>query len=449
MSSQYINPGVLDPTNPEAVQIMRRQKMAEQLLAQGQEPLNGQMVSGHYVAPSWTQYLAKGLNAYLGAKGIKDATDEQQALAEKLRAQNQEEISKFTGLLQGKPAITLPEGEQGPVLPAQAPDMNAAMQFAAKSQNPMLQQFGLQSSLTNAQTQMQQQQAEKMRLKVAQMWQAAGGDPQKALAMGMPADMVKQFAESKNFGKEKGIRVGDSLLGEYSGSTIGTAPNPNKPFNADGTPNHAFQEYELKKAEKSGTKVSNQVSVAGPENKYNQQIGEGLAKDSLATIDIAKAAPEVVNNARSIKAALDAGAMTGTGAETRLAVQKAAETMGLVEPGKAATTQQLMSGLSKLTLSGVKTSGLGAGNGFTDKDREFLNAAISGSIADTPANLRRVADLSERIAIANHAKGAKLLERWNSNKSLSPVAQDVQLDPLPQAQSSTGKQRPPLSSFER
>ena len=232
MANQYINPGVIDPTNPEAVQIMRRQKMAEQLMAQGQEPLNGQMVSGHYVAPSWTQQLAKGLNMYMGAKGMKDASDEQKALAEKLRVQNQEEIGKFTGMLQGgRPAFNLPEGQQGPTQPAETPNLAGAMQFAAQSQNPQLQQFGLQGSMAQAQSQMQAQQQEAARAKAAAMWQASGGDPVKAIAMGMPADMVKQFAEAPLLGKTKGVEINGRLVDPMTGQPIGDAvPKQANPY---------------------------------------------------------------------------------------------------------------------------------------------------------------------------------------------------------------------------
>lgn len=51
---------------PEIQDISRQRKFAEQLRAQGAEDLKGQMVSGHYVAPSWTQQLAKVLQSGLG-----------------------------------------------------------------------------------------------------------------------------------------------------------------------------------------------------------------------------------------------------------------------------------------------------------------------------------------------------------------------------------------------
>jgi len=64
------------PADDTAMQmeLKRRLKMAEAL--QQQELPQGQMVSGHYVAPSWTQYLASGINAYQGNKKEKEALNQ-------------------------------------------------------------------------------------------------------------------------------------------------------------------------------------------------------------------------------------------------------------------------------------------------------------------------------------------------------------------------------------
>jgi len=53
------------------LELQRRLKMAQQL----QEAKNpeGQMVSGHYVAPSWTQYAANAMNKYFGRKAEEEA----------------------------------------------------------------------------------------------------------------------------------------------------------------------------------------------------------------------------------------------------------------------------------------------------------------------------------------------------------------------------------------
>lgn len=261
--------------------------------------------------------------------------------------------------------------------------------------------------------------------------------------LGRPLEALQHQAAIQKDDAPVKLGQGDQL---FSGRASGYKPLASVPAKPEATP-AALQEYlfavnqgekrsytEWSKDQKRSGANNTTVSIAGPENAYNKDIGTGLAKDSLDLVNAAKAAPEVVNNARMIKAALDRGAITGTGADTRLAVQKAAETMGIVQPGKAATTQELMAGLGKLTLSGIKTSGLGGGNGFTDKDREFLNAAISGTITDTPQNLRRVADLSERIATATHQKGSAVVSRWQNDPALKHVVQDTVIDPISPAQ---------------
>ncbi len=65
---------------PQAIQ--RRSRLAQQLLDQGSEPLQGQMVSGQYVAPSWTQSLAKLLSSYQGGKIMGDINKQEQGMAQ-------------------------------------------------------------------------------------------------------------------------------------------------------------------------------------------------------------------------------------------------------------------------------------------------------------------------------------------------------------------------------
>jgi hypothetical protein len=61
------------PADDTAMQmeLKRRLKMAEAL--QQQAMPEGQMVSGHYVAPSWTQYLANAYGKYQGGKQEREA----------------------------------------------------------------------------------------------------------------------------------------------------------------------------------------------------------------------------------------------------------------------------------------------------------------------------------------------------------------------------------------
>ena len=147
------------PTNDAMAQLelQRRLKMAQQL----QESKNpeGQMISGHYVAPSWTQYAANAMNKYYGGKKEAEAIKgygeynkaKEQRMADALKQYEQDiafrteqapqqpttiqgstgEISPNMGMVNAPPRIT----------PATAGDRySALLKFGATTQNPELTQ---------------------------------------------------------------------------------------------------------------------------------------------------------------------------------------------------------------------------------------------------------------------------------------------------------------------
>lgn len=86
-------------------QILRQQKMAEMLLQQGMQQPQGQMISGHYVAPSFTQNLAGLANMYVGQRGIEKADKAQQDLARQLRADETAAMTDFMRQKQGTAGV--------------------------------------------------------------------------------------------------------------------------------------------------------------------------------------------------------------------------------------------------------------------------------------------------------------------------------------------------------
>ena len=129
----------------EQQNIERQRKMADLLRQQAMQPMeNGQMVSGHYVAPSFTQGLAKLLQGYNAGKMNDAATEKQTALAQAVRGRNTSETGAITDAMSGTPAqFTLPEGQQGPQIDAQAPNTKLAASLAINSHNPTWQQWGM------------------------------------------------------------------------------------------------------------------------------------------------------------------------------------------------------------------------------------------------------------------------------------------------------------------
>jgi hypothetical protein len=85
------------------------------------------MVSGHYVAPSWTQNLAGLANTFVGQRGLEKADKAQIDLAKAIRTQHTDELNQFNQLLPKNPM--------------------EAYSFAAQAYNPKLQEIGIKNML--------------------------------------------------------------------------------------------------------------------------------------------------------------------------------------------------------------------------------------------------------------------------------------------------------------
>ncbi len=77
-NNQFSNPFLAPDLLQKQYKMQQNQRMAQILMEQGQETPEGQMVSGHYVAPSITQYLAQALKSHRGRK-LQDSVPEQMA----------------------------------------------------------------------------------------------------------------------------------------------------------------------------------------------------------------------------------------------------------------------------------------------------------------------------------------------------------------------------------
>lgn len=184
---------------------LEQQQLADRLrraqMWQESQAPQGQMVSGHYVAPSITQHLARGLRQYLGDKEEGAVQQEQKALVGRREQAIADALRGFTEKSQGQPADVLAEGLAGPVRPAQAPDMQGAFAQLMEAPDERLRTAGIQGQLSLAQQQaeMQRKQAEQQRL----MGILQNSTPQQAIAAGVPAETVKNYYESRNFGRDE------------------------------------------------------------------------------------------------------------------------------------------------------------------------------------------------------------------------------------------------------
>jgi hypothetical protein len=109
----------LDQNAPEILALERQKKLADLLQSRALEQPQGQMVSGHYVAPSIIQQLAPLANAYMGRQAGENYESEASKLAQRLRQQN---------VTEGEDILSTLMGKQGQAVPMTAPSTDADAQ---------------------------------------------------------------------------------------------------------------------------------------------------------------------------------------------------------------------------------------------------------------------------------------------------------------------------------
>lgn len=165
------------------------------------------------------------------------------------------------------------------------------------------------------------------------------------------------------------------------------------------------------------------------EKKYGERFGGLIADRDAGKLDAAEGAPRVIENADRITDILASGKVfTGTGANVRLQIAKALNLAGGTDTERIANTEVLISSLANSTLGAIKSSNLGAGQGFTNADRDFLEKAASGQITYDATSLRRLAELGRRAGVAS-------IESWNSRVRQIPRSAlegaGISAEPLP------------------
>lgn len=130
----------MDNYSAEAEQIGRRRRMAEMLMQSGADVPQGQMVSGHYVAPNPTQYLAQALRSYMGGKGIYNAEQQETAL-------RQRQAQAARDWMNQMPRGTENTSMAGPSIPQQ-PSAEDYMNWGIRGMqvDPRAAQMGMQSA---------------------------------------------------------------------------------------------------------------------------------------------------------------------------------------------------------------------------------------------------------------------------------------------------------------
>ena len=226
--------------NPELQDVSRQRKLADLLMSQGMQQPQGQMISGHYVAPSWTQQLNPMANILAGQAVGERADTKQTEMAQALRKQGNAAVQKVMATFKENPELGVQEAaqlQQYPQVKALFPTLAKALELT-----PEERQYkaaiadgsfkGGFNAFKNQMTDAQKESArnERIRTGIAQSTFAAdyGMQPQSG---GLP----QGGAMPQGSGLPQGNRMPQGGMQTVSpGSPILT--NPNMPSYAQGTP---------------------------------------------------------------------------------------------------------------------------------------------------------------------------------------------------------------------
>jgi len=174
-----------------------------------------------------------------------------------------------------------------------------------------------------------------------------------------------------------------------------------------------FDQFKTLQAPKTTVTVPVNVST---EKKYGERFGGLIADADAAKLSAAESAPAAAANADRIIDLISTGKIiTGTGANVRLQMAKALNLAGGNDSEKVRNTEVLISSLAETTLGAIKSSNLGAGQGFTNADRDFLEKAKAGQLTYDAKSLTELARLSRLAA-------EKSAESWNTRVKKIPAS---------------------------
>jgi hypothetical protein len=157
------------------------------------------------------------------------------------------------------------------------------------------------------------------------------------------------------------------------------------------------------------------IITVSTEKKYGERFGGLIADQDAAKLSAAENAPSAAATADRVLDLIGTGkVITGTGANVRLQIAKALNLAGGTDSEKIKNTEVLVSSLAETTLGAIKSSNLGAGQGFTNADRDFLEKAKAGQLTYDSGSLAELARLARLAA-------EKSAESWNTRVKKIPA----------------------------
>ena len=326
----------------DAQELARSQRLAQMLTSA--PAAEGQMISGRYVAPSWTQNLAQLVNAGTGAYFANKAENQQQALAKQLRQGEQTAMADFMEQRKTNPELAYTNLYTNPVASAAQRDLA----YKKMSEGPM--------------------------------------------KLGAEETLVDQF----NY---KPVATGGEKIApdiRTAAQMIGVRGNP-ETWNPQQTQAVANQVMAMKKA----TAPSVSVSTA---NKFAGGFAGKASEGAYNMYEQAIAAPQAIENAKQTINLVNSGALTGPTADVALQAAKVFNVGGANNAEIIKNTELLTANRGKALLNSAKSSGLAGSQGLTEGERKFLADAEGGRITLSGPTLKAMAGLEIKLAVQNQKR---------------------------------------------
>ena len=162
-----------------------------------------------------------------------------------------------------------------------------------------------------------------------------------------------------------------------------------------------------------GTTVNVDTKVG---NKYGETFAKDIGETDAKLRGAAVGATELAANAnQTLKLLENPQIFTGGAANIKLNLARALNVIGDTDAQAIANTEQLIRSTGKATLASIKNSGLGTGQGFTDKDLKMLQGVEGGTI-DLNADTLRA------FATAQHNAATAIVKQWETRRKGIPAA---------------------------
>lgn len=162
----------------------------------------------------------------------------------------------------------------------------------------------------------------------------------------------------------------------------------------------AFTEFQASK------RPQTTIQMPPGESAFDKQVGDILGKEAGQEVVAARNAPNVAARANSVLAAVEANkAFMGPAADFKLQLARALNVTGKGPSEQIAATETLIADLKQSVIEAIKASNLGTGNGFTNKDLQFLVDAKAADIAKDPRTLQEFAERAYKTAEEAARKG--------------------------------------------